>query len=158
MVNKTYSFKTRLIHNNAEESRTHRSIIWCFTFQRIIQHTSGYKLLPGQFWTEELAPSPWFRWRLILYSSSLAQDTTLDRVVLFVMLALLLHSSWYMWVIDRRIVLASAAFGTLSVVKSDRTLNCRFWQHSHMYVLNRTRWRYATFERSIQNIQSSGFL
>ena len=56
-VNKTSSFDTKLIGNNADVTKITCNTLWCFIFQRSRQLISCYKLLFDQFWAEELAPS-----------------------------------------------------------------------------------------------------
>jgi len=50
MVNKTASFKTRFIDNNADASRVNCNIVGCSTFPWSRQRTSHYKLLLCEFW------------------------------------------------------------------------------------------------------------
>ena len=56
MVNKTSSLKKKCIGNNAEVSRVNHSTLWCLHFPRY-SHTSCYKLLLCQLWTEKRTPS-----------------------------------------------------------------------------------------------------
>ena len=57
MVNKTSSFKTKLIGNVAKVSRVNHSTLLCLTFPHSGLQTSHYKLVLSEFWAEELAPS-----------------------------------------------------------------------------------------------------
>ena len=62
IANKTSSFKTQLIGNNAKASRVNHNTLWCLTFWRSRQQTSCYKLLVSQFWAEELVPPFNVKW------------------------------------------------------------------------------------------------
>ena len=55
MVNKTSSFKTKVIGNNALASRVNRNTLWRLTFPRSNQQTPRYNWLHFIFWAEELA-------------------------------------------------------------------------------------------------------
>ena len=54
-VNKTSSFKTNLIGNNADATKVNHNTLWYLTFPHSRQQTSCYKLLLGKFWAKKLA-------------------------------------------------------------------------------------------------------
>ena len=49
-------FQNKVIGNNAKVSVGNHNSLWCLTFLHYTRQTSHYKLLPRQFWAEELAP------------------------------------------------------------------------------------------------------